>query len=247
MERVAFLIEPGGERIGALLNPETLVMRRVAGLQPRRALGGSLPWGGPGDDPLLFTGGGSTELTLDLLFDVSLSGSTLQTEDVRELTEPLWRLAENGLREDGSMRPSYARIVWGKWLNYLGVVAAVAERLEHFTATGAPRRSWLRMRLLRVEDEAGAPEPMFTGEPPDADEVAAALGPEDYEAHTVLGASEEPGAPGGQRLDEIAYQRYGDPSLWRLVAGLNGVADPNNLPAGQVLRLPTAEALRRVM
>jgi hypothetical protein len=247
MERVAFLIEPGGERIGCLLNPETLVIRRVAGLQPRRALGGSLPWGGPGDDPLLFTGGGSTELTLDLLFDVSLSDSTLQTEDVRELTDPLWRLAENGLREDGSMRPSLARLVWGKWLNYLGVVAAVAERLEQFTSTGAPRRSWLRMRLLRVEDETGPKEPVLASEPPDADVVAAALGPEDYEAHTVLGASEEEGAPGGQRLDEIAYQRYGDPSLWRLVAGLNGVADPNSLPAGQVLRLPTAEALRRVM
>ncbi len=247
MERVAFLIEPGGERIGCLLNPETLVVRRVAGLQPRRALGGSLPWGGPGDDPLLFTGGGSTELTMDLLFDVSLSGSTLETEDVRELTEPLWRLAENGLREDGSMRPSLARIVWGKWLNYLGVVAAVAERLEHFTASGAPRRSWLRMRLLRVEDETGPTEPVLEREPPDADAVAAALAPEDYEAHTVLGASEEAGEPGGQRLDEIAYQRYGDPSLWRLIAALNGVADPNSLAAGQVLRLPTAEALRRVM
>jgi hypothetical protein len=247
MERVAFLIEPGGERIECLLNPETLVVRRVAGLQPRRALGGSLPWGGPGDDPLLFTGGGSTELTLDLLFDVALSGSSLQTEDVRELTEPLWRLAENGQREDGRMRPSLARIVWSKWLNYLGVVAAVAERLEHFTPNGAPRRSWLRMRFLRVEDESGPPEPVPEREPPDPDVVAAALSPEDYEAHTVLGASEEEGAPGGQRLDEIAYQRYGDPSLWRLIAALNGVADPHGIPAGQVLQLPTAEALRRVM
>ncbi|MCP3141709.1 CIS tube protein [Pyxidicoccus xibeiensis] len=252
MERVAFLIEPSGERIGCLLNPETLVMRRVAGLRPRRALGGSLPWGGPGDDPLLFTGGGSTELTLDLLFDVALSGSTLQTEDVRDLTEPLWKLAENGLREDGSMRPSLARLVWGKRGNYLCVVAAVAERLEHFASTGAPRRSWLRMRLLRVEDESGTPAPVLSQEPPDPDAVAAALTPEDYEAHTVLGAGDEEaeggeGAPTGQRLDEIAYQRYGDPSLWRLIAALNGITDPNNLPAGLVLRLPTAEALRRVM
>lgn len=247
MERVAFLIEPGGERIGCLLNPETLVMRRVAGLQPRRALGGSLPWGGPGDDPLLFTGGGRTELTLDLLFDVGLSGSTLQTEDVRDLTEPLWRLAENGLREGGGMRPSLARMVWGKRGNYLCVVAAVAERLEDFTSAGTPRRSWLRMRLLRVEDEAGPREPVLEREPPDPEAVAAALGPEDYEGYTVLGASEEEGAPSGQRLDEIAHQRYGDPSLWRLIAALNGVDDPNNLPAGQVLRLPTAEALRRVM
>ncbi|MFP2934046.1 LysM peptidoglycan-binding domain-containing protein [Pyxidicoccus sp. 3LG] len=92
---------------------------------------------------------------------------------------------------------------------------------------------------------------MLTEEPPDADAVAAALRPEDYEAHTVLGAGgdeeEGEGATSGQRLDEIASQRYGDPSLWRLIAALNGISDPNNLPAGQVLRLPTAEALRRVM
>lgn len=249
MERVAFLIEPGGERIGCLLNPETLVLRREAGLRPRRALGGSLPWGGPGDDPLLFTGGGTTEMTLDLLFDVSLSGSTLETQDVRELTEPLWRLAENGLREDGGMRPSLARMVWGKRLNFLGVVAAVAERLEHFTATGAPRRSWLRLRLVRVEDAPGTREPVTGGEPPDADAVEAALTPEDYEAHTVLGAQEgEDGTPAsGQRLDEIAHQRYGDPSMWRLIAALNGIDDPSHVPPGQVLRLPTPEALRRVM
>jgi len=36
MERVAFLIEPEGLRLGALLNPETLVIRRTAGVRPRR-------------------------------------------------------------------------------------------------------------------------------------------------------------------------------------------------------------------
>lgn len=247
MERVAFLLEPSGERIGCLLNPETIVVRRTAGLRPRRSLGSALPRGGPGDDPLLFTGGGRTELTLDLLFDVGLAGSTLQTEDVRDLTEPLWRLAENSLSEEGQARPPRARLVWGKRWNYLGVVAAVAERLEFFTATGAPRRSWLRMRLVRVEDEAATQAEVspFPEGPPDADAVAASLRPEDYEAQPVMGAGEGPEAS-GQRLDELAYQRYGDPSLWRLIASLNGVADPMQVPPGQVLRLPTAEALRRV-
>lgn len=35
MERVAFLIEPTGERLGCLLNPESVILRRAAGLQPR--------------------------------------------------------------------------------------------------------------------------------------------------------------------------------------------------------------------
>ncbi len=126
MERVAFLLEPSGERIGALLNPETLVMRRAAGLRPRRALGGAVAGGGPLDDPLLFTGGGTTELLLELLFDVSLLGSSIQTEDVRDLTQPLWRLAENSIAEGGFGRPPRVRLVWGKRLNEPAVVASIA-------------------------------------------------------------------------------------------------------------------------
>jgi hypothetical protein len=249
MERVAFLLEPGGERIGALLNPETLVMRRTAGLRSRRALGGSAAGGGTAEDPLVFTGGGMTELLLELLFDVSLLGSTVQTEDVRELTRPLWRLAENTVEEGGFGRPPRLRVVWGKQLNESCIVASLAERLEHFTSAGAPRRSWLRLCLLRVDD--GPAEAMQA--PPvlapglDAEQVAERLSPEDFEAHEVLGAGGAPGQPpvSGQRLDEIAQQAYGDPAHWRLVASLNDIDDPMQVPAGTVLRLPSAGALRR--
>jgi hypothetical protein len=249
MERVAFLLEPSGERIGALLNPETLVMRRSAGLRPRRALGGAVAGGGPVDDPLLFTGGGTTELLLELLFDVSLLGSSIETEDVRDLTRPLWRLAENSVTERGFARPPRMRIVWGKQLNEAGVVASIAERLEHFTASGAPRRSWLTMRLLRVDEASSeaAPAPLVPASGLTPEEVAEKLPPESFEAHEVLGAGGAPGQPpvAGQRLDELAHQYYGDPSLWRLVASLNGVANPMQIPSGTVLRLPTATALRR--
>ncbi|XXF77103.1 LysM peptidoglycan-binding domain-containing protein [Myxococcaceae bacterium GXIMD 01537] len=247
MDRVAFLLEPSGERIGCLLNPETLVVRRTAGLRSRRALGGGIAGGAPLDDPLLFTGGGCTELLLELLFDVSLLGSTVETEDVRELTAPLWRLAENGQAEDGRARPPRVRFVWGKAWNLPGIVASVAERLEHFAPSGAPRRSWLRMRLLRVDDapEAEAAAPALSEAGITAEQVVEQVPPESFEDHEVLGAERGPGA-GGQRLDEIASQYYGDPALWRLIAELNGISDPSQIPPGQVLRLPSAAALRRV-
>lgn len=247
MERVAFLLEPSGERIGALLNPETLVVRRTAGLRPRRAVGGGSAGGGPGEDPLLFTGGGTTELLLELLFDVSLLGSSVQTEDVRELTQPLWRLAENSVAEGGFGRPPRMRIVWGKRLNEPAVVASIAERWEHFSESGAPRRSWMRMRLLRLEEsssESTESPPVPPGLTPE--QVEARIPPESFEAHEVIGAGSTPGEPpvAGQRLDELAYQYYGDPSLWRLIAGLNGISDPMRVAAGTVLRLPSAQALR---
>ena len=40
MERVAFLLERTGERIACLLNPESLVLRRRAGLRSRQSAGG---------------------------------------------------------------------------------------------------------------------------------------------------------------------------------------------------------------
>src|ERR1051325_7780900 len=105
MERVAFLIEPGGERLSCMLNPERLTLKRSAGVQPRRSLGGALTGAGLSDDPLLYTGGGTTELSLELLFDVSISGSSIDTEDVRELTAPLWALAENRARAESYGEP----------------------------------------------------------------------------------------------------------------------------------------------
>jgi hypothetical protein len=248
MERVAFLIEETGERLGCLLNPEGLLVRRAAGISRRRTLGGHVTGDGLTDDALLFTGGGSTEMRLDLLFDVYVAGSSIQTKDVRDLTGPFWRLAENRAGE-GYGRPPLVRFVWGKAWNVPGIVTAVSERLENFTAGGAPTRSWLRMSLLRVseEDTAGA-EPAVPLEaaavelpPPDS------LPEDQILTYPLLGdgggeGGDEPG-PAAERLDQIAERLYGNPALWTLVAGFNGIDDPLRLAAGEVLRLPARALL----
>src|SRR4030067_1490373 len=99
MERAAFVIEDTNQRLECLLNPESLVVRRVAGVRSRASLGGKLTGARLAEDPLLYTGGGRTELELDLLFDVNLAGSSVASEDVRALTAPLWNLAENAARD----------------------------------------------------------------------------------------------------------------------------------------------------
>jgi hypothetical protein len=241
MERVAFLIEETGERLGCLLNPETLVVRRVAGLRQRRSLGGHVTGTGQSDDALLYTGGGTTELRLDLLFDVYVAGSSIQTEDVRELTAPLWRLAENASGDDYG-KPPLARFIWGKAWNVPGVVAAVSERLERFTPGGAPTRSWLRMRLLRTE-EPPPPAPAVRSTEivvPPPESV-----PEDQvEFYDVVGSGQDPdGGLTGERLDQIALRVYGDAGLWKVLALFNGIDDPLRLPAGLVLRIPSRAVL----
>jgi len=246
VERVAFLIEETGERISCMLNPEDMLVRRLAGIRPRRSAGGVLTGAGLADDALLFTGGGTTELHLNLLFDVSLAGSSAKVTDVRDLTYPLWQLAENAADEQNYGRPPLVRFVWGKSWNIPGVVAAVAERLDYFAPGGEPLRSWLSMRFLRVADSAASlvrerralppvplpneisPQPTTqTGSTP----ATNAATPE-FQVHHVAA---------GERLDQLEFQFYGysgHPSLWRWLAIFNDIADPLHIRPGTPLQIP---------
>lgn len=247
MERAAFLIETSGTRIGCLLNPSTIEIKRLAGVSRRSTANGPLTGSELSDDPLLYTGGGSTELILGLLFDVTLAGSTIKTNDVRSLTGPLWDLAENQFGEKGPVRPPIVRFIWGKHWNIPGVVTAISQRLEFFAEDGAPRRSWVRLRMLRASEPAVPVQPRAVGASPlellpaspgegSPPELAIeAVGGSD----TTAGAQESP-APEhtGVRLDQIAHEHLGDSSLWRLIAVFNGIQDPLRMAAGTLLRIP---------
>ncbi|HEY5954096.1 MAG TPA: hypothetical protein VIT18_07015 [Terrimicrobiaceae bacterium] len=246
MERVGFLLETG-ERLGCLLNPESIEIRRRAGIKPRGSISGPLTGSGLTHDPLLYTGGGRTELKLDLLFDISLPGSSIQSEDVRDLTRPLWRLAENVVGEDGSGRVQIVRFVWGKSWNVPGVVAAIAERLEYFNSGGTPQRSWLRMLLYQVEETAAARTNLVQKHPQPHELLSAQaeVPPGELRVHEMKGGSvgaADDNLGTGERLDEIAQRVYGDPSYWRLLAAFNNIEDPLHIPPGQVLQIPNLPA-----
>lgn len=244
MERVAFLVEKTGVRLGCLLNPESIVTRRIAGVRARSI--GSRPLTGPelSDDPLLFTGGGTTELKLDLLFDISVAGSTIVSEDVRDLTRPLWQLAETTASGGGYGEAPLVRFVWGKSWNFPGVVVAIAERLEYFNAEGAPRRSWLRMKLVRVNDPAADDiDSPALGDIPSASEFDEEEGdgaPDAVVVHQVIGEGPGPEAEqdaSPERLDAIAFQYCGFP-WWKPIAEFNDLDDPTRIPSGTLLKIP---------
>lgn len=249
MERVAFLIEETGERISCMLNPESLTVRRTAGVQSRRSLSGNLTGVGQTDDTLLYTGGGMTEMFLELLFEVTFTHNAEVTPDVRNLTAPLWQLAENAHRNEGYGQLTLVRFIWGKSWNIPGVVAAVSEHLDFFDSTGIPLRSWLKMRFLRVTEQlkeeverAPLPVEVFPNQSL-PDDLA-------KEAQTV---TETPNAEvkmhqyiAGQRLDQLVreyYGFYGHPSLWRLIAAYNGISDPLNIEVGRIIQFPPLSVL----
>lgn len=247
MERVAFLLEKTGERLPCMLNPASVVVRRLAGIQLRNSSSGPLTGASLKDDPVLYTGGGRTEILLDLLFDVTLAGSTITTEDVRDLTRPLTALAEGSQGADGYGQIPLVRFVWGKAWNVLGVVAAVAERLEYFTSSGAPQRSWLRMRFLRTGDTSDG-ETDLMGDDLELEDLPDEIDvpPDELRFYQAKGAGESGDDEEGssaERLDEIATSHYGNPAWWRLIATFNKIDNPWQVSAGDLLMIPPDSAL----
>jgi hypothetical protein len=237
MERVAFLIDATGERIDCLLNPETIEVTRLAGVRPRGSAGGQLIGAGLADDPLLFTGGGRTELTLDLLFDVDFVDEATRPTDVRALTRRLWQLAENSAEDGGVVRPPLVRMVLGKSWNVPGVIVAVAERFDAFDSGGAPRRSWLRLKLVRVAESAAAARAAFDDDLAAAQRVPAVAGGAPAAVQAQGDGRAEPDYS-GVRFDLLATDALGSPFRWRLLAEHNGIANPLQVPAGTVLSVP---------
>ncbi len=187
MQRALFLVESTGERISALLNPERLEIVRRSGIDALGHFSGSLTGAALSDDMLLATGGGVTEIVLDLLFDIDLAEISapvaappaafdptqptpeagvalnvppLPMVDVRELTRPLWNLSESVSGSSRSKLP-ILRFIWGRSWNLPAVITDIAERFERFDQEGRPRRSFLRLRLRRVAEPDAEPVPDF--------------------------------------------------------------------------------------
>ena len=240
MERGMFLIEDSGRQIGCLLNPETVTIGRTAGVRPRESGARRLTGRTLMDDPLMFTGGGRTELDLDLLFDVTISERAGELyEDVRELTRPLMMLAENTLEVRGVRRPPLIRFFWGLAWNFPGVIVAAAERFDLFTAGGVPRRSWLKLKMLRVADPDEEIFREFPEPPPPVSAIDLDAEPAGVLTTTGDGARTE--GFSGVRPDTAASQALGNPLAWRLLAVYNDLDDPFAVDPGTPLRVPAIE------
>lgn len=241
MDRISFLIDETGERLSALLNPESVSVRRRSGIRPLLDRPGTVTGHGSTDDPVLITGGGRTEIELDLVFDLDLVVGETAPNDVRSLTAAIWALSENRSRDGG---PMALRMVWGKSWNVPAVVEAVSERYERFTASGAPRRSWMRLRLLRVGEPAalvGADAPDRSPPTPPATPRAPVDDVPGIRFHEVLGSGTAPSD--GERLDDIAARELGSPAFWRHLAVLNDIDDPPWVRPGRILRIPPRSLL----
>lgn len=237
MERVEFLIEETHQRVPCLLNPETLIIERSTGIQ---RVGGQLVSYKLTDDPVHYSGRGSTSFQLQLLFDVNLPDLFISTRDVRDLTQPLWQLTEY-VRADAMFDElPRIRFIWGRVWNIRVVISLISQQFENMSRSGIPERALLTMSLLRVSDEVNQPKtaspihPTLKDLTPAAEERLNEAASPSWGIHIMLA---------DERLEQIAAKYYQQPQLWRLLARVNQIDDPQHIPPGTVLRIPPLHLL----
>ena len=167
-----------------------------------------------------FQGGNPQTLTMDLFFDVLEQPGA----DVRKLyIEKLIAFVKvdsarkNTKTQKG--RPPLCRFEWGSNAYFSAAMTSLKVSYTLFREDGVPVRATASVTLEEVEDE-------------------------DLQKKQNPTSFSEPGRKRREvrpqdTLATIAYEEYGDPTKWRLIADDNRLDDPMAIRPGQVLSIPT--------
>jgi nucleoid-associated protein YgaU len=216
--------ESGTEELSVLFNPAEYSLAEAANYAEKNVPG----LGGPITQ---FVSGAASTLTMTLIFDTyetspdeaggdvarkmdAQSGTTKVTPtDVSLLTRKITAL----VNIDGSLhRPPICEFAWGS-LKFKGVLTNVNQTYTMFMEDGKPVRAKLDVTFKSVMD-------MTEGK-----KKAPFESPDRTKRRIVKQ---------NVHLWELAWEEYGDPSLWRVIARENGLLNPLDLKPGQVVKLP---------
>jgi hypothetical protein len=167
---------------------------------------------------LEFGGGKPATFSLEVVFDTTQESSS-SFKDVRMYTNELLKLTMLGAGDKSKGdEPPHVMFMWGELLMFEAVVSKVQLEFTLFLPNGTPVRAKAQVEFMQDDDE---------------DDVDKSTNPttrtEARKTHIVQQ---------GERLDMIAYQEYGHPMHWRDLAQANGLQNPLDLKAGQILRVP---------
>jgi len=200
------------EVVKCLFNPSEYTFTKTNNWKAEDLVGGNVQL-------MDFQGGGAMTLTLALFFDTyAMPGQP----DVRQYTEKVLNLMniDPSLKDHSTHtgRPPRVSFRWGQTWSFKSVITNITQRFTMFMPDdGRPVRATLDVTFRQVESES-------TARPQNPTSVA--------EARKVRVVSP------GETIDSIAYQEYGDPAQWRLIADQNELDDPLRLRPGQRLVIP---------
>ena len=173
---------------------------------------------------LKFGGGEPATYKLDLFFDSYAFCPGKDPVDVRDYTNKLLKLTMRGaglsMYKVPYANPPSVKFVWGKITLFSAVVTKVSITFTMFSPDGTPIRAKAEVEFMQNEFLFG-------------DDVLPALNPTirtDSRKTRIVNSQ--------QRLDQIAFEEYGDARYWRAIAEANGIDDPFSLQDGQLLAIP---------
>jgi len=164
-----------------------------------------------------FQGGHAMTLVMELFFDTYETGADVRTK----YTDKIWKLMMiNPNTKDKGHKgwPPLCEFRWGQTWSFKAVITNIDQTFTMFLGDGTPVRS-----TMTVSFQQAAEEGKYPGQNPTTMSV------QGYRTRRVKQ---------GETLDWIAYDEYGDSSLWRFLADTNDVEDPLSLAVGQALAIP---------
>lgn len=209
MEKAKLVNLDTNEEIKCLFNPNEYTFSKKNTWASKKVKGQNVP-------SLEFGGGESIELKMQLFFDTSTTGG-----DVRTTTNKIWKLMNiNTKLADMTTtkgRPPMVEFQWGATWSFKAVITSISQKFTLFRENGIPVRATLDVNFLQAKEEGRYPgqNPTTKGNP-------------GYRRRVVRE---------GETIDWIAFDEYGDSSLWRYIADVNNLDNPMSLLPGQVLAI----------
>ena len=169
--------------------------------------------------PPQFNGAEPSKLTLEMFFDATGThdGSVVAAvEKLLSCCVPTEKTAST----DKPVAPLVV-FTWGKITGFPAFITQVSAKYTLFSADGTPIRATCSVSLEEMPGEKSKQNP-----------TSGSLAVRRMHRMVV-----------GDSLASLAYAEYGDPTLWRYLAGFNRIDDPLRIPQGSVVLLPTAAEL----
>jgi hypothetical protein len=203
-----------GVRVSCMFNPFEYSVSKSNSFEEKQSTNGG------GRPEVEFSKAGAQTLKLSLLFDTY--GDTDEGDkDVRQETDKLWQLmqvkAPPTNDRNQKQRPPLVAFHWGTFY-FISYITEMSQKFTLFSKDGVPVRARVDVTFTQYVDQDDYPPQNPTSGGGPIDRVWQVTG--------------------GDRIDNIAAEVYGDATQWRLIARYNQLVDPLALRPGQQLLIP---------
>jgi nucleoid-associated protein YgaU len=209
----------GGSPIECAFNPQSYTVSKTNVWTFKPTTGVDLPKGE-------FGGGLPRRTKLALLLDVSLAGNDATVKDQANNLLKMMETGGGGGGGGGSV-PPFVTFRWGSVDLPKSVPVSLSIQYVLFHPNGEPIRALVDLELAQAEKASTASS--STANAPTNPHTESIRG---LRSHRVRD---------GDSLHSIAYDAYGDPFRWRVIAEANGIDDPTRLRRGRDLTIPTLD------